>query len=533
MTKYLDYSIVEFKKYALLKRILIELITFILFLAPAFFYRWLLDNKVIAGESFSLLYIIPVLLYTVSLHIFSFYFQKYRGQVYTNSLLKTYYKNMTEKIASSSIPAYEAESKSKILNIMNMDIMSLYVLSSYLIGIPVNIVKLVVVFGLLFWANPILGLITLLLAPLYLLSTYLNKDKLSDLVAKERAAGDKFMQDAHVIIEEKKSLDLYGAFDFMLSRFENRVSQWIEARNRQHFYLLLTKELPLFISTLVPLLFLIIGGNSVVKGTMSLGTLVLLLQLTGLIFEPLAEIASLRADMQSQMPVFKRGKDFMSLSDKDDEIVPEINSDNVLQIQDALVLDGAGKLLFSVEKLKLQGPGLYILKGDNGTGKSTLFNIITGVFGPEQLKEADNFSYQLSRDYTNSILYMCFPNFIFEGSVEENICYGRGISKDDVAKILEQLHGPNPQKHIVTRPENLSMGEKQKVFLARTLLSDSNFFLLDEPGSNLDVESEKNLIDILAEMKKDKLIFVISHNEKYDDIADGEYVISNHVLRQA
>lgn len=530
MNKYRKLSIVEFPKRILLKRICIELLTFLFFLIPAFFTRWLIDQRLELGLGIPLGFIIPVVFFALALHGFSFYWEKYQGQVFTNNLLMDYFQNLASKIASASIPAYEKESKSKILNILNMDISSIYVLSSYLIGMPVNLIKVLVVFGLLFWANPYLALISLVLAPFYLLSTYLNKDKLSKLVAEERLAADATIQDAQVIIDDKKSLDLYGAFDYMLARFSCKVAGWIQARNHQHFYLLLTKEFPNFITTLVPLLFLIIGGNSVVKGQMSLGTLLLALQLTGHIFAPLAEMASLKADLQSQMPVFQRARDFMALPDKEEGLFAENSLDRSLLLKDAFVLGGKGEVLFSIDKLHLPGPGLYLLKGENGTGKSSLFNLLSGVFGQENIRPGKNFCYQLAGEYTDTMLYMCFPNFIFPGSVKENICFGREIEANRLEEMASLLHLPDVDKEVTTKPENLSMGEKQKIYLARTLLSNSNFILLDEPSSNLDSETEARLVKLLDRMREDSLIFIISHNKNFDEIADGQYIIRNKTL---
>ena len=82
------------------------------------------------------------------------------------------------------------------------------------------------------------------------------------------------------------------------------------------------------------------------------------------------------------------------------------------------------------------------------------------------------------------------------------------------------------------KPENLSLGEKQKIDLARTLLGNSSCILLDEPGSNLDEKTEHSLIDHLLKLKEKKLILVISHNAYYDAVADKTYEIRKGMMHQ-
>ena len=92
---------------------------------------------------------------------------------------------------------------------------------------------------------------------------------------------------------------------------------------------------------------------------------------------------------------------------------------------------------------------------------------------------------------------------------------------------------PPADKEVITKPENLSLGEKQKIFLARILFKDSPFLLLDEPGSNLDDKTERNFAEELGRIKKKKYILVISHNKIYDEIADEIYEIQGGVMEKS
>lgn len=103
--------------------------------------------------------------------------------------------------------------------------------------------------------------------------------------------------------------------------------------------------------------------------------------------------------------------------------------------------------------------------------------------------------------------------------------YGRDIPDREFERVHKLLNLPPADKEVRIKPENLSLGEKQKIYLARLLLGDYRCLFLDEPGGNLDDRTEENLIQTLDEMKHSRLLLVISHNDRYDRIADRIYTI--------
>ena len=82
--------------------------------------------------------------------IFIFYFVNYKGQIFANQLAQDFEVKLMQKVISSSNPEYEKESKSKIFNMHNNDIYSIYALSNYLTMIPVDILEVIVIVGILF-----------------------------------------------------------------------------------------------------------------------------------------------------------------------------------------------------------------------------------------------------------------------------------------------------------------------------------------------------------------------------------------------
>lgn len=513
-----------------LGRICLELMTFMFMLIPSFLTLYFTDEMIEKGKSIPYAWVVFVILACVAIHVFQFYFSKYMSQVYVNRVAEDYRMEIAKKISKCQVPAYEKEPKSKIFNIIN-DMTPVYTLANYFICVPVDFIELLVVIFLIFRTHYGLGMIALLMAPLYLVSSYLNKGKLQSLVSEERKNLDAWQREVDIILNQKVSIGLNDSWDYMLKRYQSTLSQFYKTQNKKHFFLLFTMELPKFITTLAPLLILIVGGNLVVNAQMNLGTLLFVLQLIVYLFVPLGDIAMVQADLMSQKANFKRAREFVELPEQEEKLPGSEGGE--LLIKNVTLHRADQSVLYKIPEFSVEEPGLILIKGENGCGKSTLFHILSGVFAEEQMQIEVNGEIQIPSKYRNHFSYLFYPNFIFPGTVRENVLCGRKAEPGSYEKIEELLHLPPADKEVITKPENLSLGEKQKIFLARILFKDSPFLLLDEPGSNLDDKTERNFAEELGRIKKKKYILVISHNKIYDEIADEIYEIQGGVMEKS
>ena len=535
MKKILKMSIINIPKWILIKRIIANIVSFLLLLFPAYFTRYLTDELIEKGRNIPYYWLLLVVVATFFIHIFIFYFVNYKGQVFTNQLAQDFEVKLMQKVVSSSNPEYEKESKSKIFNMHNNDIYSIYSLSNYLTMIPVDILEVIVIVGILFNVNYIIALVAILLAPLYVMSSFVNKKRLNELVADEKMAADEWIGETETIINGKVSIGLNKAQSFVMSRYNEKCDRFYKARNKQHFYLLITQELPQIITMLAPLIILVIGGNLVAENVISIGTLLYAMQIIGLVFSPLGEAASLQASLLSQEPVFKRARDFIDIADASSNPYISASGDNEaansgqngISISNVQMSTADGKNLFNIDSFNTDKNGLILVRGENGCGKTTLLNVLSGIFDSTHMKLEGNSHISVAKELCEDMAYLFYPDFLVKGTVKENVLCGRNIPEDNYRLMETILELPDAEKDVVLRPENLSLGEKQKIYLSRILIENKRCILLDEPGSNLDEKTEESLIQYLGQLKNDSLIIVISHNSKYDRIADKIYNISN------
>lgn len=536
MKKFLKMSIINIPKWILIKRIIANIVSFLLLLFPAYFTRYLTDELIEKGRNIPYYWLLLVVVATFFIHIFIFYFVNYKGQVFTNQLAQDFEVKLMQKVVSSSNPEYEKESKSKIFNMHNNDIYSIYSLSNYLTMIPVDILEVIVIVGILFNVNYIIALVAILLAPLYVMSSFVNKKRLNELVADEKMAADEWIGETETIINGKVSIGLNKAQSFVMSRYNEKCDRFYKARNKQHFYLLITQELPQIITMLAPLIILVIGGNLVAENVISIGTLLYAMQIIGLVFSPLGEAASLQASLLSQEPVFKRARDFIDIADASSNPYISASGDNEaansgqngISISNVQMSTADGRSLFNIDSFNTDKNGLILVRGENGCGKTTLLNVLSGIFDSTHMKLEGNSHISVAKELCEDMAYLFYPDFLVKGTVKENVLCGRKNIPEDNYRLMETiLELPDAKKEVVLRPENLSLGEKQKIYLSRILVENKKCILLDEPGSNLDEKTEESLIQYLGQLKNDSLIIVISHNSKYDRVADKIYNISN------
>lgn len=193
------------------------------------------------------------------------------------------------------------------------------------------------------------------------------------------------------------------------------------------------------------------------------------------------------------------------------------------------------KLIFNDFSLCIKNGEKVILMGESGCGKSTLIKLMLGFYqkidGSIKLygRELKEYSpIQLRQIFT----YIPQRNYLFEGTIRENIMIG-GIGREDITedKMIHAAKKAYADEFICTFPQgydtplvaggnNLSVGQKQRIAIARAFLKDSAILLLDEPSSALDVHSEKMINQALRELMKDKVVIMVSHRRDVFDTFD-------------
>ena len=182
--------------------------------------------------------------------------------------------------------------------------------------------------------------------------------------------------------------------------------------------------------------------------------------------------------------------------------------------------------------------GLTALVGESGCGKSTIASILMGrtggyagsvTVGGRELSSIEESSLM------ESLTYISHQSYLFKGTVRENLLMGNPTATNEMlwsvleqvklAKFLEYENGLNTQ--LLEKASNLSGGQCQRLALARALLHDSPVYIFDEATSNIDVQSENDIIREIHRLAQTKTVILITHRLANVVNADNIYVLDN------
>ena len=169
---------------------------------------------------------------------------------------------------------------------------------------------------------------------------------------------------------------------------------------------------------------------------------------------------------------------------------------------------------------------LYAILGDNGAGKTTLLRILAGLIAPTRgtvsiLGQSD------LRTVCREVGYMAHPSLLYdEMSGMENLRYFAELyGIKDNRRCAEVISAVKLDPELARPVGQYSQGMRQRMSLARALLHDPKILLLDEPFSNVDIGSAREMVKLLTEMRdQGKTIFVVTHQASLLEGAADEFV---------
>jgi ATP-binding cassette subfamily B protein/subfamily B ATP-binding cassette protein MsbA len=188
--------------------------------------------------------------------------------------------------------------------------------------------------------------------------------------------------------------------------------------------------------------------------------------------------------------------------------------------------------------LKVLGGQIVALVGPSGAGKTTLTDLVARFHDPTTgsilLNGVDLRNIKL-KSYRSLLAVVQQETFLFDGTIRENIAYGRrGVTDEDV---IDAAQRANAHEFITRLPDGyqtligergfkLSGGQRQRLSIARAILAKPQILILDEATSNLDTESEQLIQASLSELFKGRTTFVIAHRLSTITHADLIVVVS-------
>ena len=484
----------------------------------------------VAGQGIDFSALRNVLLFALALYVASALFQFLQAYLINDVVQHTMLRlrsAIEDKINHLPLRYFDGQPRGELLSRVTNDIdnasQSLQQTMSQLLN---SFLTIVFVFAMMISISWSLALIALVTIPLTMIVAFLVMRKSQTrFVAQWRRTGNLNAQveeafTGHALVK------VFGRQSEVQESFEVENQGLYEASFSAQFLSGMIMPIAMFIGNLNYVIIAVIGGLRVASGTLSLGDVQAFIQYSRQFTRPITQVASMLNLLQSGVASIERVFELLDAPDEpaDDGLdeTPAVSHGRVAfedvsfrYLEDQPLIEHVS---FHVD------PGQTVaIVGPTGAGKTTLVNLIMCFYdldaGRITLDDVDIATMRRDdlRHQTGMVLQ---DTWLFEGTIRDNIAYGRLDATDDEimaaarATYVDRFVGALPDGYDTIVDDDggrISAGEKQLITIARAFLADPALLILDEATSSVDTRTEVLVQHAMSALRADRTSFVIAH----------------------
>ncbi len=277
---------------------------------------------------------------------------------------------------------------------------------------------------------------------------------------------------------------------------------------------------------IIGVIMILIGGRAILAGSMTLGDLIMYTFFTGLVASPLIQIASIGTQISEAFAGLDRIREIRAMTTEWEDDLEREPLDDVqghFRFEDVSFEYLPNTLVLTHISFTAAEGATTALVGSSGSGKSTLISLVAAFNRPTTgriLVDGRDLAGLRAHDYRSHIGVVLQENFLFDGTVADNIRFGAPrTAMDDVRRAAAIAHCDEFVERMANgydtvvgeRGVRLSGGQRQRIAIARAILADPRILILDEATSSLDSEIEAKIQDALRQLQQGRTTFVIAH----------------------
>jgi len=317
----------------------------------------------------------------------------------------------------------------------------------------------------------------------------------------------------------------YNAIDDEIKEFDNINQRMFNSAFKSHFLSELMHPFMGFIGNFSYVLVCVVGASLAINGTITFGVIIAFIIYARLFSQPLSQLAQVATSFQSAGAAAERVFEFLDEKEMEEEkdkyylspseVKGKIEFKNVkFGYDEKTIIKNFSSVAHPGDKIAIVGP--------TGAGKTTIVNLLMKFYNINSGDILiDGVSIKdLTRENIHDLFIMVLQDtWIFEGSVKENISYNKkNIRFEEIKEICKRIGLDHTIKSlnkgydtILSDIDNLSAGEKQLLTIARGMIKNSPFLILDEATSSVDTRTEELVSKAMDKLCEGRTSFIIAH----------------------
>lgn len=412
-----------------------------------------------------------------------------------------------------------------------------------MMNVWLDMFTLVFVLGFMFYLNPWLTLVSIAIFPLYAIAVKVLYKRLKKLTKDRSAALAGIQAYLHERIQGISVIRSFALERHDRKKFEGTNGRFLQKALAHSRWNAWTFAIINTLTDIAPLLVIGYGGYQVIYGDLTLGTFVAFFGYLDRLYAPLRRLINSSTTLTQASASWERVLELLE------------EPYDMTDAPDAAVLpQGSHGVMFRDVWFKYREDGDWVLKnislevnpgqtvafvGMSGGGKSSLVGLIPRFYDVQRGtltvggRDVRAWTMESLRSRIGMVLQ---DNFLFSGSVRDNILFGRPDADEDA--VIEAARAANAHDFIMQLPQGydtevgergvkLSGGQKQRIAIARVFLKDPPILVLDEATSALDLESEHLIQQSLQQLSRARTTLIVAHRLSTITHADQIIVLKN------